>query len=102
MAIRLAVGTAHSPQATRRYKPMDVLPAQASSIPCERLFSSRKEPCTPRRNRIQPNLMEALQALKFSSRNGLLDLTEHVSPGFDPLEDEMDLCEALEVTFLYR
>ena len=46
--------------------------------------------------------MEASQALKFSSRNGLLDLTEHVSTGFGPLEDEMDLCEALEVTFLYR
>jgi len=61
---------------------MDVLPAQASSVSCERLFSSGKETNTARRNRIQPKLMEALQALKLSSRNGSLDLSEHLSAGF--------------------
>ena len=40
----------------------DDKPAQASSVPCERLFSSGKETCTARRNRLQPHLMEALQA----------------------------------------
>jgi hypothetical protein len=78
---------------------MDVLPAQASSVPCERLFSSGKETYTARRNRIQPSLMEALQVLKFSSRNGSLNLTEHLSSGFYPLEDESEICEALEIVY---
>ena len=76
---------------------MDVLPAQASAVPCERLFSSGKETCTARRNRIQPKLMEALQALKLSSRNNTLNLTEQLLDGFYPLEDTIsEVCEALE------
>ena len=45
---------------------MDYLPIQASSVPCERVFSSAKETDTLKRNRIHPMLMEALQTLKFS------------------------------------
>jgi hypothetical protein len=63
---------------------MDVLPTQASSVPCERLFLSGKETCTARR--IQPKLMEARQALKFTYRSGLLNLTKHLSDGFYPPE----------------
>jgi hypothetical protein len=44
---------------------MDYLPIQASSVPCERVFSSSAETDTKRRNRIGPPLMEALQMLKF-------------------------------------
>ena len=44
---------------------LDVLPVQASAVPCERLFSSSKETCTDRRNRILPKLLEALQIRKF-------------------------------------
>ena len=77
---------------------MDILPAQASSVPCERLFSSGKETYTARRNRIQPNLMEALQAFKLSSRNGSLNLTEHLSDGFYPPADNLlEICEIPEV-----
>lgn len=55
---------------------MDVLPIQASAVPCERVFSSAKETMAPRRSRISPNLMEALQLLKFTLRNGRsLDFT---------------------------
>jgi len=55
---------------------MDVLPIQASAVPCERVFSSAKETMAPRRSRIAPNLMEALQLLKFTLRNGgSLDFT---------------------------
>ena len=78
---------------------MDVLPAQASSVPCERLFSLGKETSTPRRNRLQPRLMEALQALKLSSRSGSLDMTKHLASGFSPLEDELEVCEALEAVY---
>jgi hypothetical protein len=44
---------------------MDYLAIQATSVPCERVFSSAKETDTAKRNRISPVLMEALQLLKF-------------------------------------
>ena len=79
---------------------MDVLPAQASSVPCERLFSSGKETCTPRRNRIDPKLMEVLQTLKLSSRNCSLNLTEHLSARFYSLEgDDLEISEVFEEVY---
>jgi hypothetical protein len=55
---------------------MDITPIQASAVPCERVFSSAKETMVPRRSRISSDLMEALQLLKFSVRNGgSLDFT---------------------------
>lgn len=44
---------------------MDYLPVQATSVPCERVFSSAKDTDTAKRNRISPMLMEYLQMLKF-------------------------------------
>jgi len=56
---------------------MDIIPIQASAVPCERVFSSAKATMSPRRNRISTNLMEAFQILKFSVRNGrTLSFTE--------------------------
>jgi hypothetical protein len=49
---------------------MDILPIQASSVPCERVFSSSKETITARRNSLSPQLVEALQLLKFSTKQG--------------------------------
>ena len=49
---------------------MDILPIQASSVPCERVFSSSKETITARRNSLSPGLVEALQLLKYSSKQG--------------------------------
>jgi len=49
---------------------MDILPIQASSVPCERVFSSSKETITARRNSLFPQLVEALQLLKFSTKQG--------------------------------
>lgn len=43
---------------------MDYLPIQATSVPCERVFSSAKDTDTAKRNRISSVLMEALQMLK--------------------------------------
>ena len=54
---------------------LDYLPIQGSAVPCERAFSSSAETDTNRRNRISPNLMEALQILKYSIRNDLIDFT---------------------------
>jgi len=54
---------------------LDYLPIQASSVPCERVFSSAKETDTTKRNRIHPVLMEALQTLKFSLKKDRLNFT---------------------------
>ena len=55
---------------------MDYLPIQATSVPCERVFSSAKETDTARRNRISPVLMEALQLLKFTLKKERLNFTD--------------------------
>jgi hypothetical protein len=44
---------------------MDYLPIQATSVPCERVFSSAKETDTAKRNRMKAMTMETLQLLKF-------------------------------------
>ena len=52
---------------------MDFLPVQATSVPCEWVFSSVKETDTAKQNWISPVLMEALQLLKFSLKKERLD-----------------------------
>jgi hypothetical protein len=52
---------------------MDIIPIQASSVACERVFSSGKQTMTPRRSRISALLMEALQILKFAIRKDTKD-----------------------------
>src|SRR5229473_6556462 len=54
---------------------LDYLPIQASSVPCERVFSSAKETDTLKHNRIHPVLMEALQTLKFSLKKERFNFT---------------------------
>jgi hypothetical protein len=63
---------------------MDVLPAQASSVPSERVFLSSKETCTIRRTNLSPPVLEALQMLKFSYKQDRLNFTE------DLVADEVD------------
>ena len=75
---------------------MDYLPVQATSVPCERVFSSAKETDTAKRNRIKSTVMEALQLFKFSIKKERLDfmagwatpesaMTEGSRPEKDPL-----------------
>ena len=52
---------------------MDYLPVQATSVPCEHVFSSAKETDTAKQNQIRPALMEALQLLKFSLKKERLN-----------------------------
>lgn len=54
---------------------MDILPIQASAVPCERVFSSSAETDTKKRNRISPFLMEALQMLKFAMKKDQVHFT---------------------------
>jgi hypothetical protein len=55
---------------------MDILPIQGSAVPCERVFSSGAETDTAQRNRMSPELMEALQILKFALKKRRLNFTE--------------------------
>lgn len=53
---------------------LDVLPVQASAVPCERVFSSSKETFTVRRTCLSDEHMEQLQILKYlyrQERDGL-------------------------------
>ena len=52
---------------------LDILPVQASSVPCERIFSSSKETCTLRRNLLSAALLEVLQVLKYLYKQERLD-----------------------------
>jgi hAT family C-terminal dimerisation region len=56
----------------------DILPAQASAVPCERVFSSSKQTTTQQRNSINPGLMEKLQIIKFGLRVDRLDFTDDI------------------------
>jgi hypothetical protein len=67
---------------------MDVLPIQASAVPCERVFSSGKETMSARRNRIGSDLMESLQMLKFRIRKGR---SLNFTSGFDWNDELRDL-----------
>lgn len=64
---------------------MDYLPIQATSVPCERVFSSAKETDTAKRNRISPVLMEAIQLLKFTLKKQRLNFME----GWAASEEDM-------------
>ena len=54
---------------------MDYLPILASAVPCEWVFSSSAQTDTRCRNRIKPELMEALQMLKYALKKAQLDFT---------------------------
>jgi len=54
---------------------MDVLPAQATAVPCERVFSSSKETCTLRRSQLDPTTIGMLQVLKHLYHRERLDFT---------------------------
>jgi hypothetical protein len=56
--------------------PMDYLPIQATSVPCEHVFSSAKDTDTVKRNQISPVLMEALQMLKYSRKKERLNFMD--------------------------
>jgi hypothetical protein len=64
---------------------MDYLPIQASSVPCERVFSSSAETDTKKRNRLKPEFMEALQILKYGLKKKRLSFTEELVTSEDAL-----------------
>jgi len=70
---------------------MDYLPIQASSVPCECIFSSRTETDTKKRNKISPKLMEALQMLKYHFKHSWLDFSQcEVVSQWEVMDDPKD------------
>ncbi|KAJ7894903.1 hypothetical protein B0H14DRAFT_2334233, partial [Mycena olivaceomarginata] len=68
---------------------LDVLPAQASAVPCERVFSSSKETDVLRRGSLSPTVIEMLQILKFIYRKGRISFTE----GWVATEEELTVID---------
>ncbi|KAF5327980.1 hypothetical protein D9758_017672 [Tetrapyrgos nigripes] len=70
---------------------LDILPIQASSVPCVRVFSLSSDTDTKKRNWISPELNEALQMLKFTLQHGNpLSFTDGTS-----LEEELAVLKQL-------
>ena len=63
----------------------DYLPVQASSIPCEQVFSSSVDTDTNKHNRSSADLMEALQLLKYAYKKERLNFTQHLLTHEDDL-----------------
>ena len=64
-------------------------------MPCERVFSSSAQTDTDRRNNTAPELMEALQMLKFSIKKGRgLNFTAGTSREAELALLELDMAES--------
>jgi hypothetical protein len=75
---------------------MDILPIQGSAVPCKCVFSLGKETMTAQRSHINPDLMKALQMLKFAFKTGhSLDLTAGTGKEaeLEVLEEEVSIPE---------
>lgn len=57
---------------------LDVLPVQASAVPCERIFSSSKETCALRRSLLSASTLEVLQVLKQLYKEENLQFVTHL------------------------
>jgi hypothetical protein len=76
---------------------LNVLPSQASSVPCERVFSSSKLTATDRRARLKAEIFEELQMLKATWCRKIVDLAQLNSEDIEEVLDEFgDLCLADE------
>jgi hypothetical protein len=57
---------------------LNILPAQASAVPCEHIFSSSKGTNTLHLSNLSPIIMEILQILKFIFQNNHLSFIENL------------------------
>jgi hypothetical protein len=77
---------------------LDILPMQASSVPCERVFSAAKLIATDRRARLSPVVFEELQILKLAWRDRLLNWAALNAEDIDEIDeiDEKFVCHLAE------
>lgn len=78
---------------------LDILPCQASSVPCERLFSASKQTADLRRSSLGAKRFEELQMMKFAWRGKILDNAEQKWACVEEvqLEEYSEFLEADEV-----
>lgn len=74
---------------------LDVLPCQASSVPCERLFSASKQAADDRRASLGAKRFEELQVMKFAWRRNITDVTAWNSSQVEEVDLD-EYCEMLE------
>ena len=74
--------------------------AQASSVPCERLFSASKQMADYRRSRLSSDKFEQLQIMKFSWCLNIMSYASYNSGQVEEcnLEEYQDLLKAEFVT----
>jgi hypothetical protein len=72
---------------------LDVLPCQASSVPCERLFSASKQTADLRRSSLGAKHFEELQVMKFAWCKNLMD---HAAQNWTRIE-ELQLGEYCDI-----
>src|SRR5713226_2191886 len=53
---------------------LDILPCQASSVPCEQLFSASKQTADDQRASLGAKRFEELQLMKFAWRSKITDI----------------------------
>jgi hypothetical protein len=82
---------------TLRRIALDYLPCQASSVPCERLFSAGGEVATKRRAQLGAARFEELQMMKFAWRNNIGDLAAWNSAQVEEIGHEMQEYEDMFV-----
>ncbi|KIK75058.1 hypothetical protein PAXRUDRAFT_173918 [Paxillus rubicundulus Ve08.2h10] len=75
----------HTPHPNPSPRLQIVLPAQASAVPCEHVFSSGKETDTDQRSNLSPETMERLQILEHLFWNDWLSFVD----GLVVNEDEL-------------
>lgn len=68
---------------------IDVLPIQASSVPCERLFSGAKGTATEKRARTGAEHFEELQVMKFEWKPDVYDYAKWNSAQVELVEEEL-------------
>ena len=74
---------------------LDVLPCQASSVPCEWLFSASKQTADSRRASLGAKRFEELQIMRFAWRNNIVDLAAWNSGQTEEVDLD-EYCEMLE------
>ncbi|KDQ07399.1 hypothetical protein BOTBODRAFT_120107, partial [Botryobasidium botryosum FD-172 SS1] len=77
---------------------MDYLPIMASAVPCERVLSTSAKTDIPRRSRISPSLMSALQFLKYKTKKSRLDFSVQYITTEDELMESLEYAERVAIT----
>ena len=74
---------------------LDVLPSQASSVPCKWIFSAAKLTATDYRSCLKADIFEILQIMNPAWRNRLVNLAE-----VNDASEDLEQCDDEFISFL--